>query len=283
MPDGTEIGIWYPTAGEPMHQHLGIYAQDVVPKGIPVGHNLPLIVISHGHGGAYSGHLDTAVALAHAGFVVASLTHPGDNWRDDSRSIHVEERPKALSGLITYMLSAWSSHAILDPARIGAFGFSSGGFTVLAAAGGQPDLSRVTAHCAAHPDFYDCQLVRQHPGPLPIWSDRRDPRIKAIVVAAPALGYTFGRNGLSRITIPVQLWRANDDDVLPAPFYADAVRADLPRTPEFHDVSGAGHFDFLAPCVASVSICRSSADFDRVTFHRQFDSDVVAFFARVLR
>ncbi|MBB2160733.1 dienelactone hydrolase [Gluconacetobacter sacchari] len=277
------MGIWYPAAGQPKHQHLGLYEQDVVPEAVPVGHDLPLVVISHGHGGAFSGHLDTAAALVQAGFVVASLTHPGDNWRDESRATHVEDRPKALSGLITYMLSAWPSHALLDPARIGAFGFSSGGFTVLAAAGGQPDLSRVMAHCAAHPDFYDCQLVRQHPGPLPGWSNRRDPRIKAIVVAAPALGYTFGRTGLSGITVPVQLWRADDDHVLPAPFYADAVHADLPRAPEFHDVPGAGHFDFLAPCAAPVPICRSAAGFDRAAFHRQLDADIVAFFTRVLR
>ncbi|NVN09763.1 alpha/beta hydrolase family protein [Nguyenibacter vanlangensis] len=282
MPDGTEVGIWYPATGHPTHQHLGIYEQDVVTDALPVGHDLPLVVISHGHGGAFSGHLDTAVALANAGFVVASLTHPGDNWRDESRATHVEDRPKALSRLITYMLSTWSSHTIIDPARIGAFGFSSGGFTVLAAAGGKPDFSRVAAHCSAHPEYYDCQLVRQHPGPLPIWTGHRDGRIKAIVVAAPALGYTFGREGLSSVTIPVQLWRADDDHVLPAPLYADEVRADLTRLPEFHDVPEAGHFDFLAPCAAPLPICQSAAGFDRAAFHQVFDKDVVRFFSRVL-
>ena len=34
-----------------------------------------------------------------------------------------------------------------------------GGFTVLAAAGGTPDLTRITAHCAAHPVFYACRLI----------------------------------------------------------------------------------------------------------------------------
>jgi len=282
MPDGTEIGIWYPAAGAPTHQHLGIYEQDIVPEAPPVGHDLPLVVISHGNGGAFSAHLDTAVALAHAGFVVASLTHPGDNWRDESRATHVEDRPKQLSGLITYMLSTWPSHAILDPARIGAFGFSSGGFTVLAAAGGQPDLSRVATHCATHPDYYDCRLVQKHPGPLHVWTDKRDPRIKAIVVAAPALGYTLGREGLAGVTIPVQLWRADDDHVLPAPLYADAVRADLPHAPDFHQVEGAGHFDFLAPCTTPMPICHSAPGFDRSAFHRAFDADVVTFFSRVL-
>ena len=47
--------------------------------------------------------------------------------------------------------------------RIGAFGFSAGGFTVLAAAGGEPDLTKVPGHCQAHPAFFECVLVRAHP------------------------------------------------------------------------------------------------------------------------
>ncbi|MFT9019276.1 alpha/beta hydrolase family protein [Acetobacter malorum] len=282
MPDGTEIGIWYPTTSTPVHQHLGIYEQDVAPEAPSLGRHLPLVVISHGNGGGFSGHLDTATALAQAGFVVASLTHPGDNWRDNSHAIHVEERPKALSRLITYMLTVWPAHTIIDPSRIGAFGFSSGGFTVLATASGQPDFSRVTEHCRQYPDYYDCQLIKRHPGPLPNWTDSRDPRIKAIVVAAPALGYTFGRDGLRDVTLPVQLWRADNDHILPAPLYADAVSADLPHKPEFHEVRNAGHFDFLAPCTASISICQSAPDFDRVAFHRIFNADIVTFFMRML-
>lgn len=286
-PDGTEVGIWYPTTGTPTHQKLGGYAQDVVPEGALIAHKLALVVISHGHGGAFSGHLDTAAALARAGFVVASLTHPADNWRDDSRAILVADRPKALSGLITYMLTIWPQHDAIDADRVGAFGFSSGGFTVLAAAGGRPDLSRVAAHCAQYPLYYDCQLIKQHadqmdPANPPAWTDSRDPRLKAIVAAAPALGYTFGREGLQAVTMPVQLWRADDDEILPAPLYADAVRADLPQPPDFHGVPGAGHFDFLAPCTTPAPICQSAPGFDRAAFHHDFNAAVVAFFTRTL-
>ena len=287
LADGTEIGIWYPATGTAVHQRLGPYDQDVVPDGTPVGTHQPLVVMSHGTGGSFAGHLDTAAALAEGGFVVAALTHPGDNWRDQSRATRVEDRPAALEGLIDHMLGAWRFHRLLDPARIGAFGFSAGGFTVLAAAGGRPDLSRIADHCAAHPGFYDCQLLRTHPRD----ADRRlviahDGRIRAIVLAAPALGFTFNRDGLRAVTMPVELWRAGDDRILPAPDYADAVRAALPHPPEFHDVAGAGHFDFLAPCAADaprLPICSSAPGFDRTAFHRRFDAAVVAFFRRALR
>jgi predicted dienelactone hydrolase len=281
--DGTEVGIWYPTSGASSHQRLGLYAQDVVVGGGIPNEPRPLIVISHGTGGNFAGHYDTAVALARAGFIVAALTHPGDNWRDNSRATEIEARPAALSGLISYMLTAWPGHAAIDADRIGAFGFSAGGFTVLAAAGGRPDLTLIASHCAEHADFFDCALIKSHPrAPGGAWPDLRDPRIKAIVVAAPALGFAFDRAGLAGVQLPVQLWRADNDHILPAPFYADSVHAALPIPPEFHTVPNAGHFDFLAPCAdpsMMPQICQSAPGFDRTAFHAQFDVEVVRFFS----
>ncbi len=286
-PEGTELGVWYPTDGTPTHQRLGLYDQDVVAGGNLTPGEHPLVVISHGTGGDFAGHVDTAVALAQAGFIVAALTHPGDNWHDNSRATRIEDRPKALSALITYMLGTWHDHATIDPQRIGAFGFSSGGFTVLAAAGGKPDLTRIAGHCAQHPRVFDCQLIQSQPRATPAaWPDLRDARIKAIVVAAPALGFTFDRSGLADVTIPVQLWRADDDHILPAPDYADAVRAALPASPEFHAVPGADHFDFLAPCAQPTIVpmlCKSTPPFDRVRFHALFDEQIVRFFTASLR
>ncbi len=43
-----------------------------------------------------------------------------------------------------------------------------------------------------------------------------DARVRAIVVAAPALGFTFGREELKDIHAPVQLWRDEFDHVLPS-------------------------------------------------------------------
>lgn len=281
-PGGVEVAIWYPAVGSPSHERLALYAQDVVVDAhAPKGRH-PLVVISHGTGGNLAGHVDTAVALARAGFIVAALTHPGDNSEDDSRASLIEGRPVALRALITYMLNDWPGRTSIDLNRIGAFGFSAGGFTVLAAAGGRPDMRRFADHCADHPVFFVCALLRSQPRPLTgDWPNVADPRIKAIVIAAPALGFTFDRAGLAGVRVPIQLWRADDDEILPAPFYADAVRAALPIKPEFHSVPGAGHFDFLARCVdpsTMPQLCVSAPGFDRTAFHKRFDTDVVRFF-----
>jgi predicted dienelactone hydrolase len=108
------------------------------------------------------------------------------------------------------------------------------------------------------------------------------------VVAAPALGFTFSPDGLKNVKVPVQLWRAENDVIVPQPRYAEAVRLALPEAPDYHVVPNAGHYDFLAPCgdaLASIApaICASSPGFDRAAFHVGFDSAVVKFFSSTLR
>jgi predicted dienelactone hydrolase len=192
------------------------------------------------------------------------------------------------------MLGEWTGHGRIDANRVGIFGFSSGGFTALVAAGGVPDFSRLPAHWQAHPDYFDSQLVKRAGlatgafSTVPASDWVHDPRIKAAVVAAPALGFTFGSEGLKNVTIPIQLWRAERDHVLPNPDYAEAVRIALPKAAEFHLVKDADHFDFLAPCDDRLrqfapAICVSLPGFDRAVFHDQFNRQVVRFFAATLQ
>ena len=295
VPDGTEpplqVGIWYPTDAPPKPTPIGLFVQTVAPDGLIRGSHLPLVVISHGTGGELTGHSDTAYALAAAGFVAAAPTHTGDNPRDHSRALDIADRTRQLQTVIGFMVSRWHPGTV-DPARVGAFGFSAGGFTVLVAAGATPDLRLIGPHCAAHPAFFDCRLIKAHAqdpaaiaGPPPTFV--HDRRIRAIVVAAPALGFTFTRQGLAAVAMPVQLWRADDDSVLPFPDYADAVKAGLPGSPEMHRVANADHYDFLAPCPEALAqivpaICVSRPGFDRAAFHRAFNDDVTAFFRRTL-
>ena len=262
-----EAGVWYPAEAA------------TAPR--------PIIVISHGHGGDFRSHIDTAQALAKAGFVVATLTHTGDNWRDQSRATDVVDRARQLSVLIDHMLGQWEGRAGIDAGRIGAFGHSAGAFNVLAAAGGNPDLTRLGDHCRANPGFYDCRLVGQHPGTMTGAQDApllpHDARLKAMAVAAPALGFTFTREGLAHVTQPVQLWQAGADQILPAPFYVEPVRDALPRPPEYVRVDGAGHFDFLPPCSPELAanapmICAPTPGFDRAAFHEVLNREMIRFF-----
>jgi len=248
------------------------------------------VVISHGTGGAFFSHYDTAIALAEAGFVVAAVTHTADNYRDRSKAIlGLPNRPRHITRVLDYMFSAWSERERLDPDRVGIFGFSAGGFTALVAVGGKPDLRRMGAHCAQHPDEWGCRYAREQGNPTPPNADwARDARIKAAVIAAPALGPDFDAERLANVQIPMELWRAADDEVLPQPWHAQAIYDALPRKPDYRVVPNAGHFAFLAPCSAALAqiapdICRDPQGFDRADFHRTFNAAVVAFFDQHLR
>ncbi|HTZ71373.1 MAG TPA: hypothetical protein VMB71_12035 [Acetobacteraceae bacterium] len=292
VPDGAnpplQVGVWYPTDAPARPTQIGLFTQAVAVDAPIRGAALKLVAISHGHGGEFAGHSDTAYALAASGFVAASLTHTGDNYRDESRGLDMAGRTRSLHAVIDAMMTHWP-RGTLDPDHVGLFGFSAGGFTVLAEAGGTPDMRRIGPHCVAHPDFFDCALTAGHrPGNHDAAATyTHDARIRAVVAAAPALGFTCTAAGLRDVTMPVQLWRAGNDKVLPSPFYVEPVAAALPHPPDLHVVPGAGHFDVLAPCPAALAkvapaICISAPGFDRAAFHDAFNRAVVAFFTRAL-
>ncbi len=147
VPNGAEPpltgGVWYPTDAPATAHSLGFFTQTVAPGAPLLGRRLPLVVLSHGGGASYDAHYDTALALAQAGFVAAAVNHAGDTNEDHSQVLRLWRRPDQLRRLISYMLEEWPQHDHLAPTRVGAFGFSNGGFTVLVAAGGVPDLNKI--------------------------------------------------------------------------------------------------------------------------------------------
>ena len=285
---GLAGAIWYPCAAEPKSVPLGSLAlpasstlQGV--KDCPVnGRKLPLIVFSHGRGGWFAGHHDTAEVLADAGFVVAAINHPGDNGGDSSQSEALSvwaSRPADIIRLIDFMLKDWKDRAAIDPARIGFFGYSKGGYTGLVLAGATLDFQRAASACTGNSAF--CEQMRSSgvPQNLP-----HDDRIKAAVVADAAPGLAFTKDTLAAIHIPLQAWRselgARDRGVDPSG--VARVMNSLPGEPELHVVP-AGHFAFLPPCSPEFAanlprFCTDPPGFDRAAFHRDFDTAVLRFF-----
>jgi len=289
------VAVWFPSVGRPVSVSVGPYQQIAIPNGRITGTGLPLVLISHGTGGSYASHYDTALALASEGFVVAALTHTGDNYMDQSyvgNRKDLTDRPRQVSVVLTYMLATWTQHQRLDGKRVGLFGFSLGGFTTLVASGGVPDLSRMRELCATRPTAPECLFVKQRNGDqlssetfTPVWT--HDHRVKAAVIAAPAISYLFGPGSLKAVRIPIQLWRASNDAQVPDAWNTALIRRELSRPAQEHIVDGAGHYAFLPPCSEALAkqapqICSDDAQFDRAMFHRDFNRKVVAFFKTTL-
>jgi predicted dienelactone hydrolase len=286
--------VWYPCAAPP--QDINISDRDIGDRTLAgakdcplTGDKLPLIVVSHGRTGWFGGHHDTAAAMADAGFVVAAISHPGDNASDQSRldSLSVLiERPADIKRLIDFMLDAWPDASRIDAERIGLYGFSMGGYTGLVVIGANPDLRKGLARCEGS-SFRACQQLENNE--LPGEALTHDPRVKAAVIVDPAPSFLFPADNLKAVTVPVQLW--SSDSSLGADHLsgccAIGINERLPSKPDYHFAKNAKHLSFLALCSpeetrAFPRICTDAPGFDRVAFHQQFHAEMIAFFRKHL-
>lgn len=281
-----KAAVWSPCAAAPEEVRIGPFILPAV-RDCPVPEGkYPLVVISHGFGGTYFSHRDTAAALADAGFIVAAINHPGDNALEMKKAGELSAltgRPADIARLLDHLLEGFSDAGSIDAGRIGVFGFSRGGYTALVLAGGTPDFANAALPCP-DPQAPICTQMRQKTT-LP--HGGQDARVKAVVTADPLNAFP-GAGDLKNITIPVQLWSSERGGDGVAPQDVARLRDDLPVKPDYRMVKGAGHFSFIAPCPAEMEkavpqICSDAAGFDRAGFHRSFNTEVVSFFKASLR
>ncbi|MGB3746814.1 MAG: dienelactone hydrolase family protein [Rhodanobacter sp.] len=282
------VALWYPTSATPRPTTFinGSFLS-LAPNGPVEGHGLPVIVLSHGNGGSAFSHVDLAMELASAGYVVAAPTHGGDNVADQSRQgdpAIFSQRAGQIRATIDYVRSSWAGAAHVDPERVGAFGFSAGAFTVLGLVGGVPDMALVVDHCRRQPEFV-CTALAHARSPLLAGTAAAgrftaDERIKAAVVAAPGLGFTFERGGLGRVRVPVQVWSGSHDTTVPFESNTRVVQAGLGEHGEARQLRGANHLSFLAPCglLRPPAVCSDPDGFDRESAHRAMNTEIISFF-----
>ena len=290
--EGIKGGIWYPTqareARVPEQSRMFSVARDAM----PVRGSYPLIVASHGSGAWFGAHHDTAEHLARRGFVVASVTHPGDNHQDLSGYLGTQQllgRPRHLKLLVDYVLGTHKYGSVIDRERIGVLGFSEGGYAVTVLMGGRPDFGRFQRHAEINPND---PILLPHweltVGSIPADAElAREERVRAAVLMAPAFGFLFDRERLAEVNVPVRLYRAEMDNLLRAHTHVEPYLKSLPLVPEYRVVKGAGHYAFLSPCPENQvdedpDTCRDRRGFNRVEFHRRLNDQIHEFFARTL-
>jgi predicted dienelactone hydrolase len=265
---------------------------------LPVAQSAPvaagtfgLIVVSHGAGGMALLHRDLAMTLASQGYVVAAPTHPRGNGNDITGVGVWIGRPKQVSRVIDAVLADGTLGSRIERERIGVVGHSNGGYTALAVAGAQPNISAPATHCREHPDDTRfctsggaaAREADREIGQIP---ELRDPRVRSVVVMAPTAA-RFTDDGLAKVTVPVLVYGGEKDDLTRVQYHAERLAKTLPHV-ECIVVKGAGHFSFIASFPAALKLiagdgARDPDGFDRDAFHLVLNREIVGFFNRTLR
>ena len=264
---------------------------------MPVAQNAPvaagtfgLIVVSHGAGGMALLHRDLGMTLASQGYVVAAPTHARGKGNDISGVGVWVGRPKQVSRVIDAILDSKELGSHIERGRIGVVGHSNGGYTALAVAGGKPSTGAVAAHCRQHPDdakfcAYGGAATRAATREVRDIPELRDPRVRAIVLMAPNVA-PFTDDALAKVTVPVLVYAAENDDLTRVQYHAERLARALPQA-ECVLVKGAGHFSFVASFPAALKIvageaARNPDGFDRDALHEVMNREIVGFFNRTL-
>lgn len=292
--DGTDPAvttvIYYPAEGTPQLTRFGTTSAMLAANAPIADGKHPLILFSHGTAGSPASHLDTAIALAEGGFIVAAVVHSGDNYQDQSAvgtPSWMAGRARDVARAANFVIVSWPEREAVDKDRVGIFGFSAGATTALINIGAKPDFTLVKPFCAEHPELV-CEILQ--PGvtlAAPMQDPDSDLRIKAAFLASPGFGMAFTSTGLVDVDVPVEIWAGELDANAPFATNASAIAERLPKRPRAHIIPGAGHLSFLAPCQlvdfpTQSPLCSEVSGFDRVSFHKTLNTAVLAFFSEHL-
>jgi predicted dienelactone hydrolase len=305
-PRPLRTAVWYPAAATASKQEVifggapeeQVFAPVTVAADAeisPASEKYPLVLLSHGTGGSAVQMMWLGHYLASRGYVVAAVNHHGNTGAEQQRTAQgfllYWERAKDLTAVLDRLLADPFFGAHVDRNRIGAAGFSLGGYTVISVAGGVFSPKEFEAFCRSPRRDFTCGPQPEFPDAPRLFAELRktdpvvreslrhagdsyrDRRIKRVFAIAPALGGGFTKAGLSEVKIPVRIVTGQADKVTPpttnARRYAKLIKgATLTVLP-----GEVGHYTFLAECTprgkAVVDICRDAEGVDRAKVHEQ--------------
>ncbi|MCC8179771.1 MAG: hypothetical protein LIP23_02525 [Planctomycetes bacterium] len=285
------VSVWYPSRDEETARRAGIFDTSSRMDAAPVAGKFPLILLSHGSGGSDLNHHDWAETLARNGFVVAAPRHVGDSY-DNQRGIASREqllaRPLQLRAARAAVESDARLSRLLAGGNIGLAGFSAGGYTCLGLLGARPDFTRWRDYCRRHPkSAVLCPVMKTPQVPdadSDFWQSVHEPRVGAAVLFAP-FALLFSSEQLRRISVPMLVYKAEDESIARNRANADRVAAAVPGAEEV-EVPG-DHYVFIAP--VADALARKYSEFyldgpgvDRRAIHRKIGGEMVAFFQKHL-
>jgi predicted dienelactone hydrolase len=308
--------LWYPVdgtvpeaphdIGEPGHPYFVGHPRATDAPLSTAHARYPLLLLSHGTGGSAASLDWLAAALSAHGYIVAGVNHPGNNALEPVTRdgfILWWERATDVSEVLDSLLADPTLGSHIDASRIGAVGFSLGGYTVLELAGARTDQKQFLDFCASPAADAICNPpeMKRVPGGVQMsdplspealasmarsGDSYRDPRIKAVFAIAPALGEAFNQASFADVHVLVSLMAGTEDEVAPVQTNIHRIAGLLPNA-TVKMVPGAGHYTFLDTCLPGMADrmtlrCNDGPGVDRDAVHAQTVAQALAFFGNTL-
>lgn len=216
------------------------------------------MVLSHGFGGNWINQTWLASALAHKGYIVAAVNHPGTTSRDRSPQAAAQlwQRPVDLSRTIDAVMTQPEQFGVVAKHRIAAVGHSLGGWTVMEIAGARFDPDRFALDCTTHPKLASCTVYQQmNPASTPasnarLAADLSDKRVTAVVSLDLGLSRGMTDESLAALPVPALVISAGAPSAeLPAQLESADLAKRLPQvSTRYIEINDASHFSFMSVC-----------------------------------
>ncbi|NET03088.1 MAG: alpha/beta hydrolase [Sphaerospermopsis sp. SIO1G1] len=219
----------------------------------------PVIVFSHGYGSVRTDLKYLAEHLTSHGYVVAALEHPGSNFDanqgiDSLKAQEFVHRPQDVSFVINELekINQATDNPLqgkLATNNIMVVGYSFGGTTALALAGGEFQVDSLKQSCAQRENKLNLVqgfMCRAKDLPEDIYQ-LRDERVKKIVALTPATSFLFGKSGLTKIQVPTLMLTGSTDNITPTLSEHIPSFARIPSRKWLAAAVGATHLSVVDP------------------------------------
>ena len=261
----------------------------------------PMVCLSHGTGGNRFGLAWLAIKLAQKGYFVAAVDHWGNTFDNKIPEYFVKvwERPLDIQFMVTSLLEDDEIGRLIDDSKIGAAGFSLGGYTIMALAGAEIDYATLMDNSKTFkgrrefiiPEYGNLAALLKSfiKNKKDLYGYvLKDNRIKAFVAMAPALGLGFSREEqFAKIDSSILIIGAEKDRMTPIKTNAKNYYK-LIREAQYREIEGkVGHYIFMNVAGEDLQqnakrYFRDAKKVNRSIIHNQLSEMIAKYFNEVL-
>lgn len=292
--------IWYPTKDTTKQNITKKYPFKLPPtsKGAEIASGkFPLIMLSHGTGGNRISQMWLACELASNGFIVASVDHYGNTLDNKipENFVKVWDRPLDVSFTIDHLLTNSHWNSAIDSSKIGMAGFSLGGYTSIALAGGILNYELLRSFSNTEEGKIEFNLpelgdVSKFISPQIIelgntrYKSLKDNRISAFAAMAPAIGQGFNnKKQFDKVDKRILVIGAQNDKRTPINTNAKHY-CELIDSSKYNELKGqVGHYVFMNEAKNGLKknapiIFKDDESVNRKEIHKQVAKTILEFF-----